>query len=140
VTTNATMNGAVGGASSNTVQRTTRQLYRDCLRLVRHMAPGIFQETNRKATALRTMVRSEFKKNQHITNHDEIEVYKANAIRALSNYYVLKSVQKDPKIEHAANNYHIRSVQAVSDHDKVDRNNNSTTANTTLRNNNENNK
>ena len=79
------------------------------------MVPGIFNETNRKATALRTMVRSEFQRNRHLTDPVEIEVCKANAIRALSNYYVLKSIPNDSEVSEAATNYHQRSVQSANE-------------------------
>ena len=99
------------------VQRPVKQLYRDCLRLIRHMAPGIFNENNRKATALRTTVRGEFKRNQHLSDPAEIEICKANAIRALSNYYVLKSIPNDSKVSEAATDYHQRSVQSANEKD-----------------------
>jgi Complex 1 protein (LYR family) len=109
------MNG--GSVRSNTVQRTAKQLYRDCLRLIHHVAPGMF--TNSKAVALRSMVRTEFKKNIHLTNPDAIDVCKGNAIRALSNYFVLKSIRNDQKVQAAATDYHHRSVQAAAN-DTVD--------------------
>jgi Complex 1 protein (LYR family) len=95
-----------------TIHRTARQLYRDCLRLIHHIAPGMF--TNRKALALRTMVRTEFRKNQHLTDVNAIEHAKAQAVRALSNYFVLKAVPQDPKVQAAATDYHTRSVQSAS--------------------------
>jgi Complex 1 protein (LYR family) len=113
------MNGSVvssGGVSA--MQRPVSQLYRDCLRLVRHMAPGMFNATNRKATALRTMVRHEFRKFEHVDDPKEIEACKANAIRALSNYYVLKSLPNDTKVQEAASKYHQRSVQSANDDSK----------------------
>ena len=105
------MNGSVGG--SKTFQRTTKHLYRDCMRLIRHIAPGMF--TNRKNIAMRTMVRTEFRKNKFVTDPDQLEVCKANAIRALSNYYVLKSVNNDDKVHAAASAFHKRSVQQAAD-------------------------
>ena len=101
--------------NNSAVQRPVTQLYRDCLRLIRNMAPGIFNESNRKATALRTTVRGEFKRNQHLTDPAEIEICKANAIRALSNYYVLKSIPNDSRVSEAATNYHQRSVQSANE-------------------------
>ena len=70
------------------------KLFRDCLRLVRHIAPG----QSPKGLALRTMVRSEFGKNKDVKDETQIEVLKAGAIRALSNYMLFESGGKDKKL------------------------------------------
>ena len=77
--------------------RTALELYRDCLRLVRHIAPGYTP----KAQALRQSVRSQFKDNRDETDPHKVEVYKANAVRALSNYMLFQSAQKDPQLQQA---------------------------------------
>ena len=59
------------------------------MRLVRHIAPG----NSPKGVALKTMVRSEFKKS--------MQVLKAGAIRALSNYMLYESGAKDEKLQGA---------------------------------------
>mmetsp|Transcript_6772 Transcript_6772/g.9708 ORF Transcript_6772/g.9708 Transcript_6772/m.9708 type:complete len:114 (-) Transcript_6772:43-384(-) len=76
------------------VQRTAIQLFRDCFRLVRHIAPG----HSPKAMALKIMVRGEFAKSKDVTNEVEIEALKAGAIRALSNYMLYESGAKDKKL------------------------------------------
>lgn len=93
--------------ASSATGRSVIQLYRDCLRLVRHIAPG---EQSPKAIALRTMVQKEFKQHKHETNPEQIETYKANAVRALSNYVLTQSAPKDPKVKSAMQDYHERSV------------------------------
>ena len=83
------------------------QLYRDCLRLVKHVAPG----QSAKSLALRQTVRTEFAKNRLETDPARIEGLKANAVRALSNYMLAMNAAKDPKVAAAMENFHGRSVQ-----------------------------
>lgn len=84
------------------------QLYRDCLRLIQHVAPG---KTSGKAIALRTTVRNEFAKHRHETDEAKIEAYKANAVRALANYLLATQAVSDPQMKPAADEYYGRSVQ-----------------------------
>lgn len=67
------------------------------MRLVRHLAPG----HSPKATALRQSVRSQFQVNRQLTDPVHIENAKANAIRALSNYMLYQSAQKDAHMHQA---------------------------------------
>ncbi len=53
------------------IQRTSSQLYRDCLRLVNHVAGR-----SRKGQALRAIVRGEFKKNAEVNIVVYIYIYK----------------------------------------------------------------
>ena len=73
------------------------QLFRDCMRLVKHIAPG----SSPKGVALKTMVRAEFKKSMHEKDEAKIEALKAGAIRALSNYMLYESGAKDEKLQGA---------------------------------------
>lgn len=73
------------------------QLYRDCIRLVRHVAPGY----SPKAVALRQTVRSQFQANRHEKDDTKLETMKADAVRALSNYMLYQSAQKDVKLQNA---------------------------------------
>lgn len=79
------------------MNRTSLELYRDCLRLIRHVAPG----ESPKALALRQTVRQQFQQHQRETNEETIEALKANAIRALSNYMLYQSAQKDVHLQKA---------------------------------------
>ena len=87
--------------------RDFHQLYRDCLRLIRHVAPG---HANRKGLALRRTVRNEFEKHRNEANPDTIENAKLNAVRALSNYMLANSAPKDPKLQQPIKDFHTRSV------------------------------
>ena len=75
----------------------TIQLFRDCMRLVKHIAPG----SSPKGVALKAMVRAEFKKSIHEKDEAKIEALKAGAIRALSNYMLYESGAKDEKLQGA---------------------------------------
>lgn len=87
--------------------RTVPQLYRDCLRLIQHVAPG----SSKKGIAVRTIVRNQFRKN---TDPDKIELYKADAIRALSNYLLAMNISKDDKAKTAVDEFHHRSIPKKS--------------------------
>ena len=71
--------------------RTSLQLYRDCMRLVSHVAPG----HSAKAEALRSTVRSSFAKNRDLIDPGAIAKAKEDAIRALANYMLMESGIKD---------------------------------------------
>ena len=73
------------------LQRTTVQIYRDCLRLVRHIAPG----ASAKSDNLRAHVRSEFRKNMHESDPQKIEELKSAAIKGLSNYLVFEQTKRE---------------------------------------------
>ena len=79
------------------MNRTTLELYRDCLRLVRHIAPG----ESPKAMALRSTVRQQFKQHMNETNEAQIEALKANAVRGLYNYMLFQSAKKDDHLKKA---------------------------------------
>lgn len=83
------------------------QLYRDCLRLVRHVAPGT---DSPKARALRQTVRHEFRRNADVTDADQITTLKANAVRALSNYLLQASAPRDAHLKQSAQDFQRRSV------------------------------
>ena len=70
--------------------RTTAQLFRDCLRLVNHIAGK-----SRKGDQLRKIVGGEFRKNSKVEDEERISQLKSNAIRALANYLMIESSTKD---------------------------------------------
>jgi len=94
------------------------KLYRDCLRLIQHVAPG----SSPKSLALRATVRSEFRRHAGLTDADAIETAKANAVRALSNYLLATAAPNDAKLETAANEYHSRSVKEANVWQKQNKN------------------
>lgn len=67
------------------------------MRLVRHLAPGY----SPKARALRHTVRSQFDAHRQETDPVKVENLKANAVRALSNYMLYQSAQKDTQLQQA---------------------------------------
>lgn len=69
------------------MDRTSLQLYRDCLRLVAHIAPGI----SPKAQALKATVRDSFRANAGLKEPKQVEAAKAGAVRALANYMLYES-------------------------------------------------
>jgi hypothetical protein len=80
--------------SSSGVARTSLQLYRDCLRLMKHVAPG----QTAKSQSLRLTLNSSFLRNAHldpVADEDKVEAAKADAVRALANYVVLTAAIKD---------------------------------------------
>ena len=92
------------------------KLYRDCLRLVRHVAPGY----SPKAVALKQMVRSQFQANRHEKNATKVEALKADAVRALSNYMLYQSAQQDNQLQ-AAMKEQIKNVKSEQNPPKEQR-------------------
>ena len=98
-------------SSAGMIQKTSLQLYRDCLRLVNHVAPG----NSAKSVAMRAMVRTEFVKNRNEKDEAKLESQKAAAVRALSNYMLYESGTKDAKLGKAMKRYHDSSVRSAQD-------------------------
>ena len=88
--------------------RTIGQLYRDCLRLVKHVAAN-----SAKGDKLRAIVGGEFRKNSHVTDDATIHALKGNAVRALSNYLMIESLSKDDKFRNTAAAFNTRQLNAV---------------------------
>jgi hypothetical protein len=65
--------------------------------LVRHVAPGY----SPKARALRQTVRSQFEANRNEKDSTKLDNLKSNAVRALSNYMLFQSAQKEPRLQKA---------------------------------------
>ena len=74
------------------LERSTLQLFRDCLRLAAHVGGD-----SPKGVALKRMVTEGFRKHSDVTDAAEISKLKADAVRALSNYLVMKSLNKSKK-------------------------------------------
>lgn len=94
-------------------QRTAVELYRDLLRLVRHIAPG----ASPKALALRATVRAEYDRARHLTEEEEIEARKGNAVRALSNYMLyaggIQDGSKGGRLGAAMDKFHEKNVRGL---------------------------
>ena len=69
------------------------KLFRDCLRLVKHIAPG----SSPKNVALKAMIRTQFHSNKNLEDETAVENAKGAAIRGLANYMVLAASLKDER-------------------------------------------
>mmetsp|Transcript_5376 Transcript_5376/g.13825 ORF Transcript_5376/g.13825 Transcript_5376/m.13825 type:complete len:106 (+) Transcript_5376:203-520(+) len=74
--------------------KSSAQLYRDCLRLIQHLAGE-----SPKARELRRVVGAEFRRNKDETDEDKVEQLKFNAVRALSNYLLFESSVQDEQMQ-----------------------------------------
>ncbi|CAI5726479.1 unnamed protein product [Peronospora farinosa] len=83
-------------SATNQISRTTIQLYRDSLRLAKHIGGN-----SKKGQAIKELVRREFEKGRKETDPEKIEALKANAIRGLSNYLMLANSSKDQRLHDA---------------------------------------
>lgn len=93
----------------------SQQLYRDCLRVIKHMAPGggggAFSSSTPKAIALLSTLRREFRK-PYETETDILNA-KQSAVRALANYVLITSAPKDAALSSAMKDYTKRSVDTA---------------------------
>lgn len=93
--------------------RSSPQLYRDCLRLIKHIAGK-----SKKGVLLQTTVKGEFRKNASVTDPVQVEALKSNAVRGLANYLMIESTAKDSRLQKFSSSY----VQKEADSLKVDNN------------------
>jgi hypothetical protein len=89
--------------------RTSPQLYRDCLRLVNHIAGR-----SAKGEKLRKILHSEFRKNANVEDPIKVESLKSNAVRGLANYLMITSTAKDPKLQQFANSYAEKEIKEAN--------------------------
>lgn len=88
------------GGSAKVISRSTAHLYRDCLRLVQHIAGK-----SKKGDNIRNVVRGEFRKNVKLEDPAQIENLKSGAVRALTNYLMIQSISKDQKLQKNASRF-----------------------------------
>ena len=98
-------------SKSGIVTRTTPQLYRDCLRLIQHIAG----KSSPKSLKLKILVSKEFKKNGSIVDATQIDMLKSNAIKGLANYLMLESSMKDEKVSRNARNYMKSEIDSIKE-------------------------
>lgn len=91
--------------------KTTPQIYRDCLRLIKHISGK-----SKKSAAITSIVRSEFKKNAAVKDEAVVEKLKSNAIRGLSNYLMMESSAKDERFQKHSQAYVKREVDSIRNH------------------------
>ncbi|GLE02067.1 hypothetical protein PINS_up010905 [Pythium insidiosum] len=78
------------------ITRSSIQLYRDCMRLAKHIGGN-----SKKGQAIKSLIRREFEKGRSETDPEKIEALKANAVRGLSNYLVMANSSKDKNLQQA---------------------------------------
>ena len=78
----------------STLNKSTVQLYRDCLRLAHHIGSN-----SAKGRAIKAGIRSSFKANKGVEDPAEVERLKGTAIRALANYVLAESSLKDRRMK-----------------------------------------
>lgn len=105
-------NSATTGTAKS-ISRATPYLYRDCLRLVQHIAGK-----SKKGDNIRNVLRNEFRKNANIEDPVQIEGLKSNAVRALTNYLMIQSINKDQKIQKNASNFMDKETNDIKNYDK----------------------
>ena len=88
--------------------KSTPQIYRDCLRLVKHIAGN-----SAKGLQLNKIIRNEFKKNKDATDNDIIEKLKSNAVRGLSNYLMMESSAKDERFQKHSTSFVRREAESL---------------------------
>jgi Complex 1 protein (LYR family) len=81
-----------GSGANAAMLRTTIKLYRDCFRLINHIAGK-----SQKSQSLKRVVGGEFRKNRDVTDPALLDALKGNAVRALSNYLMMESATKDER-------------------------------------------
>lgn len=97
--------------------KSTPQIYRDCLRLIKHISGK-----SKKSEAVSRIVRNEFKKHAALEDEAAIEKLKSNAIRGLSNYLLMESSSKDERFQKHATTYIKREADSIKNIDlKIDK-------------------
>jgi len=85
---------AAGGSPKSSLA-----LFRDCLRLVKHVAGT----TSPKAASLRRIVAAQFREHAREADPARLHALKSSAERGLSNYLIFTNARTDPKVAaHAA--------------------------------------
>lgn len=101
------------GAGANAgMLRTTIKLYRDCFRLVNHIAGK-----SQKGQNLKKVVGGEFRKNRGVTDPELVEALKGNAVRALANYLMMESATKDDRFREKIGKFASNEAATLKDTD-----------------------
>eukprot|EP01031_Cornospumella_fuschlensis_P029848 gene29848-36038_t len=90
--------------------RSTPQLYRDCLRLVKHIAGR-----SQKGENIRRVLRHEFRKNATLEDPAKVEQLKSNAVRGLANYLMIESASKDARLGKQANIFAEKEIKEANE-------------------------
>jgi hypothetical protein len=95
------------------IVRSSPQLYRDCLRLIKHIAGR-----SKKGFSLQAIVRSEFIKHSKETDDIKIEQLKSNAVRGLANYLMIESASKDTRLQKFSSTYVQKEADSLKQTEK----------------------
>lgn len=96
------------GSGLKAMVRSSPQLYRDCLRLIKHIAGK-----SKKGIILQKIVRTEFIKNAAVEDPVKIESLKSNAVRGLANYLMIESTAKDSRLQKFSNDYVQKEAHSI---------------------------
>lgn len=102
------MSTSIAGGSLKVFNKSTKDLYRDCLRLIIHIAGR-----SRKSDNIRRVVRNEFRKNALIEDEDQIATLKAHAVRGLSNYLMIEAASKDKRLQEMSHKFNMKELDSV---------------------------
>ena len=69
--------------------KSTLEIFRDCLKLASYMS-----DNSAKIAGIRMMVRGQFKANQHVTDPEQIDKLRFDAIKGVSNFTIM-SIKSD---------------------------------------------
>ena len=105
------MSVSATGGSLKVLNRSTRDLYRDCLRLVKHIAGN-----SKKATQIRIILKKEFMKNALVKDEDVIATLKAHAVRGLSNYLMIEASNKDKRFKEVSSIFNAKESESLKNH------------------------
>eukprot|EP01036_Dinobryon_divergens_P027027 gene27027-35736_t len=100
---------SLSGSSGSGIVRTSSQLFRDCLRLIHHIAG----KNSPKAISLKRIVKAEFKKNAKQTDRQVIESLKSNAVRGLANYLMMEASTKDARLHSLSQSYNSKEAESL---------------------------
>jgi len=101
---------SIPGETLKVLNRTSKDLYRDCLRLSKHIAGN-----SKKGEQIKKIIASEFRKNAKVVDEDEIISLKANAMRGLSNYLMMEASRKDKRFQEVSTEFISRESSSMKD-------------------------
>lgn len=104
---------SLSGSGVKVITRTSKQLFRDCLRLIQHISGK-----SRKSQQLRRIVGGEFRRYAAEEDPVKIDNLKSNAIRALANYLMIESTTRDEKLRAKTEAFIKREASDMNDDKK----------------------
>jgi hypothetical protein len=99
---------SLSGGSLKVFNRSSKDLYRDCLKLVKHIAGR-----SKKAHSINKIINMEFRRNALVEDEDMVAILKANAVRGLSNYLMIEASSKDQRFKEVTANFTQRESESI---------------------------